>query len=239
MPSEYVKKADLVPFDSNPFVRGLVYPKQGGSQLAVKYKTAKVGGEASGWVSRRCNLVDKETGELIDDMVTLNRKIRVDSEAFVKVYEAGIAQIFGLSPRAQEVLRYLLKAYNDEQLSGSNDHLYFSFEDCQRNGYKRKRQTWRSAMNELMYQEFMVESTRGVNWYYINPTLFYRGDRLVMINQFVKDETARVGGKSPVQIEEEVGDPELDQYSLLDGMTERQRRAMAADPALAPPKEAL
>lgn len=216
MPSDYTQKPDLAPVPTNPFVKELVYPKTGTMQ--TKSKTAQLRGDKAGWITKNMGLVNRETGEVLDDQVCITLRQKIDAESFIKFYGNGLAAVFNLSKRAQEVLSYLLKSYNEEDLSGTNDLVYFSFTEAERQGYNRQRQTWRSAMNELIYQEFMVPATKGTDWFWINPTLFYRGDRLVIVNQFIKS-------KEPLPSKiVKLGDPELDQISLLDGKTERERR---------------
>jgi len=226
MPSDYKPKPpELAPCETNPFAKDLVYPKGGKANL--KTKSERLKGNTACWVTKKMGLVDKTTGEVLDESVFINLRKTVDAEAFIKFYGNGLAAVFDLSKRAQEVLRYLLKSYNEEDLSGTNDLVYFSFNEALRQGYPRKRQTWRSAMNELMYQEFMVPATKGTDWFWINPTLFYRGDRLTIINQFIKKpESAAIEQQNQ---DKPVGDPVLDQMDLTDMLTERERRKQAGE----------
>jgi len=220
MPSEYVQKPDLVPTDQNPFIKDLIYPKDGG-KMKTGSKSVSLGGQAPCWVSKKMGLVDKETGEIIDDQVVMRKLETVDKEHFIKVFEAGLSAIFGLSKRAQEVLHYLLTSYNEEALTGTDDDLvYFSFNEAQRVGYPRRRQTWRSGLNELMFQEFMMPATKGADWFWINPTLIYRGNRITIVNQFVKK--AEDGTKELEAQQSKKIDPVLDQINMFTGKTVRE-----------------
>jgi len=220
MPSEYIQKPDLVPALENPFIKDLVYPKGGGT-MKTGNKSMPIGGNAASWVSKKMGLVDKDSGEVIDDQVVMRTVKTVDKEHFVKVFEAGLGAIFNLSKRAQEVLHFMLKVYNAQALGGEQDQLSFSFEEAQLAGYSRKRQTWRSGMNELMYQEFMVPARRGNDWYWINPTLFYRGDRVTIVNQFVKKKESQTKALE-AEAEAKTVDVELDQIDMFSGKTKRQ-----------------
>lgn len=207
---------EIVPAEVNPFAYDLVYPKGG-----RKEKTRTVGyldGGMPGWVTQRVGMTDKKTGELLpDSSLVMNVKKRIDGEKFVKIYAGGLAAIFDLSPGAQKVLRALLQAYNGDKSYG--DKIYFSYKTAQDEGYEHRRQSWKSGMNELMFQEFLCPTTDGGDWYWINPTLFYRGDRLVLVNEYIKAPkkgTIEVKGRSTLDVQ-------LDQQDLFTGETERDR----------------
>lgn len=208
---------DLAPQAQNPFSYDLVYPKGG-----RKEKTKTVGyldGGMAGWVTQRVGMTDKKTGELLpDSSLVMNVKKRVDNEQFVKFYTNGLAAIFELSPGAQKVLQALLCVYNGPKAFG--DQIYFGYQTAVDTGYAHRRQAWKSGMNELMFREFLCPSTEGEGWYWINPTLFYRGDRLVLINEFIKAPP-----KGTIEVKPEKPDVVLDQRNLFSGKTLREEQA--------------
>jgi len=200
----------------------LVYPKDG--SMKVKNKTIGRVSEGEGigsFVTQRTGLVDKQTGEILPDAaIIMNVRKRVDAEHFIKIYSSGLTAIFDLSTTAQKVLRAMLIIYNEESMG---DELYITHPLAKSQaGYPHQKAAWRSGLNELLFREFLMPSTRGGGWYWLNPVLFYRGDRMVIVNDYVKDlgKPKKLETKKPATN----GDPELDQQDLFTGKTKRDDR---------------
>ena len=215
MPTEYVKSDGLVKYGKNPFVEGLVKNAKLGLKTQGRVKTS------NGFVSHERGTIDLQTGEVLDEHLVIAVKKTVDKEQFVKIFIAGLEASHDLPKQARDVFVTLLKSYNDMHMpvGGSHDLIFFSYRDAVEAGYKRKQQTFRSGMNVLCHKEILAPATKGRDWYFINPMFFYKGDRMTIFNHYVYED------KPVINVDEPNGDVELDQVSLIDGKTERQRRA--------------
>lgn len=203
------KPEDIATYDANPFLPDLV------ANAAGKVKSRQSGTvmhAKNGFVSQRLGVHDLKTGEILADetLVVAVRKA-VDTEEFTKIFTGSVAGLLDLSRRAVEVFAILIRCYNAKQLQGSNDLIFFNHHLAVEHGYTRSVQTLRSAMNELMHHKFLVPASMALGWYWINPTLFYRGDRITLINQYVLNEQAS-----------KKGDAVLDQQDLFSGLTPRE-----------------
>ena len=213
----YVTAPDeVVPREANPFRQELVYPPD----RVRKDKMKSVGRLETGgsWVTQPVDMVNKKTGELLpDSSIVMNVRRQIDGDKFVKIYAGGLAAIFDLSAGAQKVLRSLLASYNDDDTWG--DLIFFNFREAVSMGYPHKRTAFRSGLNEMMLHEILCPATRGEGWYWINPTLFYRGDRMLLINEYVRESA---DGVINVKAEPEGGNSELDQIDIFSGKTPRE-----------------
>lgn len=218
MSEKYTPRPDIQPSETNPFVGDLVDHASKG--MIIKNKTrGRVMMANNGFVAQKLGLHNQSTGEVLEDeSLVVAVKKAVDTEEFVKIFVGGMTALFGLSKRAYEVATCLMKSYNHGQLSGTNDLIYFNHREAVDQGYSRKYQTYKSALNELVGAGFMAPAAKGKDWYWINPTLFYRGDRVTIINQYVLNQECKT-----------VTDPKLDQIDLFDGKTERERLSESQD----------
>ena len=217
MPTDYFKQV-TEPAKTNPFVPELIKT----APIRDKTRTIKT---KKGFISTSMGMHDPATGEILDGSMVIATKSPLDREGFVKMFARGITQSFDLSKRGQELLRVLLILYMSSKLpSAVNDQIIFSFEDALAADYPRKRPTFKSALNELCYYQFLCPVANHRDRYWINANLFYKGDRLTLINHYVTGEAAA----EPINSQRPTGDPELDQMGF-DGLTERERRANNAD----------
>lgn len=212
MAETYVPKPDdLEPQKENPFLPDLLNTASDKVKMRTRGTVMKA---KNGFVSQRLGIHDLATGEILDDeSLVVAVKKAVDTEEFTKIFTSGVGALMNLSKRAMEVFTILIKTYNAGQLQGTNDLIYFTHQKATENGYTKGWHTFRSGVNELMHNKFMVPSTEGLGWYWINPTLFYRGDRITLVNQYVISE--KLPNNAP--------DVKLDQINLFDGTTERER----------------
>jgi len=209
MPTDYFKQA-TEPAKKNPFIAELV------STAPIKDKTRTIKTKR-GFISSSMGMHDPATGEVLDGSMVMAVKTPLDRQEFVKMFARGVTQSFDLSKRGQELLRVLLLLYMSSRLpSTTNDQIIFSYEDALNADYPRKRPTFKSALNELCFYQFLCPVAGHRDRYWINPNLFYKGDRLTLINHYVTGEATKEISAG--------GDPELDQLDF-NGETERERRA--------------
>lgn len=189
----YVSKKDLTPTKINPWSRELVH-------------TMKKGAKITGFAAARHDIVNSETGEVVGDVgaVVGTRKI-VDKEEFVKFFGAGLVEAFSLSKGAQDVFKTILHAYLEANtLIGRPDQIYITHEVAKEDlGYSRSKTTFTSGINELCLKEFMNPVDGRDGFYWLNPNLFYKGDRMRIVREFVLD-----GSESHQQIKALENQPE-------------------------------
>ena len=212
----YMKAPDVERRKDNPFREALVYPPDRVRRDKMKTVGTVGGSGGGGWITQPMNLVNEKTGELLPAAsLVMNVRKTVDSDRFIKLYAGGVAAIFDLSAGAQKVLRSLLWSYNGDDTWG--DLIFFNFREAVSAGYQHKRTAFRSGLNEIMLREVICPAARGEGWYWLNPTLFYRGDRMAIINEYIRESTT-----IEVKAEKKAPDAELDQIDLFSGTTKRE-----------------
>lgn len=127
-----------------------------------------------------------ETGEVSEASVVHAIEEKDDAE-FVKIFGAGVAAVYSLGKTAQRVFHALLREYENTPLQGGYaDSIYLAwFGDglCGRDiGMSEK--TWQRGMQELLEKGFIAPQRPNVFW--VNPALFFKGNRLVMVREYVR-----------------------------------------------------
>ena len=106
------------------------------------------------------------------------RKVTVDKAKFMKVFMSGLTNWFDLSKPAIKVFAYIA-----ETLEPNRDSVEFSLEKCKAfTGFKAQK-TILSALAELAANQFIARGPHPYK-YFINPTIFFNGDRLTFIEQY-------------------------------------------------------
>lgn len=118
------------------------------------------------------------------------RKVQVDKAKFMKVFMTGLSNWFDLSKAGIKVFAYIAN-----QVEPNRDTFIFDIEDCRSfTGYKADKMIY-GGLAELAENRFIARGS-AFNIYYINPTIFFNGDRLTFIEQYeVATETKKVEGK--------------------------------------------
>lgn len=153
-----------VRYETNP----LVNPKE----LVMKERTVKVGSARE--------LVDMSTGEVSNVNAIYQRKI-VDSERFAKIYLDGLAKTFGMTKTAQRVFQSILKLCEKD-----TDSLWLNFMLVSKHDPDMPESTFYRGLKELLDRDFIAHSDVP-NKFWINPHLFFNGDRVKFITEYVKE----------------------------------------------------
>lgn len=183
----YISKKDIIPQKQNPWSKTLV-------------QTMKRGHKITGFASSRHSLINNDTGETTDAGAVIgNRKI-VDKEEFIKFFGSGLVEAFSLSKTAKDVFLTILHAYiGKNTLTGRADQIYLTYavatEELE---YKKSRATFTSGLNELCLKQFMAPVENRDGFFWLNPNLFYKGDRMMIVKDYVVE-----GSEAHKQIEEE------------------------------------
>lgn len=127
-------------------------------------------------------LVNSLTGELVATSVIHQTK-RVDPERFVKLFIKGVLAAHELSRSAAKVFFFILELYEDEPLDkrGYNDSIYLAVVGNKIAGRELpfSKQLWTRGFKELLFKHFLAPKTPHVYW--VNPSLFFKGDRALLI----------------------------------------------------------
>jgi len=150
-------------YEQNP----LVQPRE----LVMKERVVKVGSARE--------LVDTSTGEVSNVNAIYQRKI-VDAERFAKIYIDGVGRTFGLSKTAQRVFQIILQACEKD-----TDRIYLNWMVAAKIDSAMQERTYHRGLLELLKAGFIAYSDLP-NMLWINPHLFFNGDRVKFITEYVK-----------------------------------------------------
>lgn len=142
-------------------------------------------------------LVDPETGQVVA-MSMIHKVEERDDEAFVKVFADGVKAAFALGTSGAKVFQAVLDAYQKEKMTGGfADCLTLFWFDNGLNGEAigMSERTFNRGLRELLEKEFLLP--RSPNVYWVNPSLFFKGDRVAFVNEYrrrtspkaIKDES--------------------------------------------------
>lgn len=162
-------RASRVRYENNPLVK----PRE----LVMKERTVKVGSARE--------LVDVSTGEISNVNAIYQRKI-VDSERFAKIYLDGLAKTFDMTKTAQRVFQSILKLCEKD-----TDSLWLNFMLVSKHDPDMPESTFYRGLKELLDREFVAHSDVP-NKFWINPHLFFNGDRVKFITEYVREGSRRV-----------------------------------------------
>ncbi|CCG39923.1 replication/maintenance protein RepL [Magnetospirillum molischianum] len=129
-------------------------------------------------------LVDPETGEVkaVSMIHTVEDR---DDESFVKVFAEGVKMAFGLGSAGTKVFQAVLDAYQKEKMTGGYaDCLTLFWFDNGLNGEAigMSERTFNRGIKELLEKEFLIP--RSPNQYWVNPSLFFKGDRVAFVKEY-------------------------------------------------------
>ncbi|WP_216591793.1 hypothetical protein, partial [Streptomyces brasiliscabiei] len=168
----YTTRSAVLSAKENPWARELAH-------------TIKKGKKVTGFASAHHSLVNNATGEVAGDMAVIGIQKVVDREEFVKFFGAGIEEVFELSKPAKDLFRSILRAYLDQKYQP--DQLYISYEAiCDDHGYGKSRPTYNNGINELCVKGFLAPVERKDGMFWVNPHLFYKGDRIRIVHEYVR-----------------------------------------------------
>lgn len=155
---------DFKQHNENPFIPNLLIKK--GKKNIVIAKTDKA-------------LFNKSTGEMDDDTLFIGTKKDLDKDQFVKIFHSHLQAIFDLSKATLKVFGYIAS------VTEFGDKIIFDIEDCKKHtGYSSNNVIYK-ALTELLKAD-IIARTEKAYLYYINPQVFYKGDRIVLVTEYRK-----------------------------------------------------
>jgi hypothetical protein len=168
-----LNKKDAPRYQANPFM-GEVHIKRGSKKLTV---------------GRAGALVNTDTGEINATEISMIKQ--VDRTEFVKLFAEGVKRFFELSPSGAKLLAYVLKVV--QEVPGT-DRITLHFMDYMErfpgDQTGMKKTTFYRGFTELLSKGFIAQSVVP-NLYYINPKLFFNGDRAKFVTEYRINEETR------------------------------------------------
>jgi hypothetical protein len=162
------RKKDVVAYSKNPFWEP--------HEVKVGKKRVTISGGL---------LTNKDTGESMHH-AGIHRVEFVDESKFVKIFTQNIKVFFDLSFGSQKVLQCLLSTLQKNPNADGIHLPWFTVEDYSKShSLKISRTTFHRALREMIEKGFIAES-EYLNFYWINPNLFFNGDRMVFISEYRK-----------------------------------------------------
>lgn len=131
---------------------------------------------------RSRELIDPVSGEIHGVHTVMIKKV-VDSERFAKIYLDGVGSAFELGSPARKVFKVILKSCMKD-----SDRLYLHFMDVEHVDGGMSEKTFQRGLKELIQKNFLAADVRPA-WYWINPHIFFNGDRVRFLTEYVKEKT--------------------------------------------------
>lgn len=164
-PSESGKKVRNTrkKYSSNPFLRDVV-ATLGDKRVAVAMKA-------------NLHELDNDTGTFVEIPGQITKMISADREGFVKLYTAQIDAFFELSKAGRAVIKYLIWLHQKE----ANHHLFYLHLDrVKEAGMTIGKTAWYDGISDLIQRKIVAPSTLP-NMFYLNPAVFFNGDRTRLV----------------------------------------------------------
>ena len=173
----YLGLSSFKQHEASPFISNLSFP--------IGKKNAIIGKSDE-------SILNNDTGEIIDNSLYIARKHDVDKDHFVKIFHAHLSAIFDLSKCALKIFSYIAS------VTQYDDQIIFNLKKCcEYTGYKGVESIYK-GLAELCNAEIIARTT-DYNLYYINPQLFYRGDRMVLVTEYRKKKISSIKPADPNQ----------------------------------------
>lgn len=161
----YKKLTDFKPKSRNPFLDDLF-------EVRSKRQNILVGNAEQ-------VIVNSNTGEIEGHTAFMKYK-EVDPNQFVKIFTSQVSAFYDLDKNSIRVFGYIM-----EKLKPNLDTIYMNPEMMKGEvGYKSVNAVI-SGIAKLIEKRF-IDRTPNKHWYFINPTIFFNGDRISFINSFKK-----------------------------------------------------
>lgn len=161
---ETMRVMDFPENKENPFIPNLLFPK--GRKNIIIAKSDKA-------------IMSKETGEIDEDTLFIGTKKELDKDQFVKIFHNHLQILFDLSKASLKIFSYIAS------ITEFGDKIIFDLEDCKKfTGYTSK-ETIYKGLARLLEAE-MIARSGASNIFFINPQIFYKGDRIVLVTEYRK-----------------------------------------------------
>lgn len=169
-------KKKLASPDKNPF----------GETTHVRTRKQK-----SVFANARTPLMNIETAE-VNYWPSIHTIQDKDNEQFVKVFAAGASAAYALTLTGQKVFTAVLQQYLDTPIAGKwadSIELYWYGNGIEGRDVGMSERTFQRGLRELIENGFL--HPRKGSSYWVNPALFFKGDRVLFINEYRRTRNER------------------------------------------------
>lgn len=163
-------------WDTNPFVEKTVE--------AVVEHTVKQKRFALGNKQNKAAIVNVGSGEIVGETALFSYKT-VDNESFAKVFTKSISKWAGMTKATSFVFEYILK-----ELKPDKDSVYLYEGDFIEKYPSMSKNAFYRGIGWLLSNDFVAKSKKP-NIYFINPTLFFNGDRLALVEVWESEDAMK------------------------------------------------
>jgi len=177
----------IEPSASNPFVNEL------SRSIVTRNKYAAVS-------TKRENVINLDTGELSSQDAVISRAKPVEKKEFLKIFSAGISAMFSLKKGAQDMFQAILQIYVAQKFTPET--VYLNPDSLLEVGYDKQKAARIRAMNILINNGFIAEVKNRPHQFWINPNMFYKGDRMTLVQTYAVKGTD-AGDKMQLGIDKE------------------------------------
>lgn len=172
-------------FQTNPFI----------DKTVIKTRTKRL------TVARGSTIIDMNTGEL-EGVTEVAQIFKVDEAQFIKVFTSHIASFFELGQGAYRLMQIVFII--TQQIQPHTDRIYMNPETLPKGLPKISSSSFYRALAELLEKDFLAKVESDTHWYFINPSLFFNGDRVRFITEYRKEEAkASIHGRQKQQEQEQ------------------------------------
>lgn len=161
----------------SPTVNPLMQPQQ----ITTKRRYVRSG--------RSEDLINPATGE-VHGVAAIHQVEERDDAEFVKVFAQGVAAGYELGRTAQRVFQVVLDQYQQAPMSrgyADSVDLFWFGEGIEGRDVGIKERTWQRGLKELLEKRFLWPKTPTSYW--VNPALFFKGDRVMFIKEYRRSRT--------------------------------------------------
>lgn len=130
------------------------------------------------------NVTNTATGEVHRSAAIMTVE-DVDEAQFVKIFAPTIAATYGLTKTALRVFQEILIQYQKMKMSGGyveDVRLYWFDGGLDGRALDMSEKTFQRGLKELLENQFIYPRQPGIYW--VNPALFFRGDRVRFIKEY-------------------------------------------------------
>jgi hypothetical protein len=142
-------------------------------------------------------LVDVQTGEVVVS-TEIWQTVEQDDAQFVKVFAAGVAATYELSRTGARVFAAVLAEYERAPLVGGYvASIALAWLDNGLSGHDigMSEKTFQRGLKELLARGFLYPRLPNVYW--VNPALFFKGDRAVFVREYIRKRPIPAIGADP------------------------------------------
>lgn len=129
-------------------------------------------------IAKGQQIVDTNTGEIIEEAVLIGKRKIVDKSQFAKLYASEIGILYDLSKPAKNVFLHLTKVMDYDNKAYIN-----SEKDCKKIGYSTGLSVIK-GLKELIKNDIIAPAIMP-GWYWLNPKIVCKGERFAKYVEYV------------------------------------------------------